>query len=252
METQVLLPLAAAVFVAGVIDSIAGGGGLITVPAYLLAGLPPHLALGTNKLVSSVGTATAVFNYARRGRISPRVVAAGLLFSLGGSALGTRLVLQLDAAVVGRVIVALMPLALAAVLLPRRTVRRGADLTRRELLTRTPPICLGVGFYDGFFGPGTGSFLALGLHAGLRLDLVEATGNAKAFNLLSNLGALVTFALGGQVLLAVGLPLMAVNIAGNYLGSRLALWRGAGFIRVFLAVVLAAVFVVLAGRYWLG
>lgn len=245
-----LILLCLASFVAGLVDSIAGGGGLILMPALLLSGLPPQSALGTNKLAGMCGTATALVNFMRGGKVLWRIAAVGLGFSLLGSVIGTRCVLLFDQAATARIILALLPVTALVTFLPRKALKTHiGQFTRRELYVLTPLICLAVGFYDGFFGPGTGTFLILGFYAVLGLHMVNASAVSKVFNLASNVGSFVTFALAGKVLWTVGLPVAAANILGGYAGSLLALRTGQELIRRTILLVFAVMFVSLAVKH---
>lgn len=238
-------------FVAGFVDSVAGGGGLIQTPVMLLTGIPPHSVLGTNKFATTFGTSLAVLNYARNGFILWRAALAGLGFSLLGAYAGSRLALHVDSAVLGKVIVALLPVGLLALFLPARKGCGGdALLSGGRLYTVMPLTAFAVGMYDGFFGPGTGSFFIIALHWCLRMDLVRASGTAKVFNLASNVGALAAFLWDGKVIFALGLPMALANMAGNYLGSRLAIQKGAGIVRNFLFLSLGLLFCTLVWRYF--
>ncbi len=246
-----IIALAAVTFTAGFIDSIAGGGGLLTLPSFLLAGLPPHYALGTNKFTSTIGTSVAVFNYIRSGKVKFRIIASGIFFVLIGSFIGSRLILHFDQGTAGRIIVFLLPVGITATLFPKKNGITKKELNGLDICLVIPVIGLIIGFYDGFFGPGTGAFLALSFHLFLRLDLIEATANAKVFNLLSNIGALVGFIIGGTVLFKIGIPLAAANMLGNYLGSHLAIRKGDGVIRFFLTLVLLILFGTLIWKFFI-
>lgn len=243
--------LAAVSFTAGFIDSIAGGGGLLTLPTFLLAGLPPHNALGTNKFQSTIGTSVAVFNYIRSGRVQLRIIVSGILFILAGSFIGSRMILLFNQAIAGKITIFLLPVGITATLIPKKNGTSGGELTWRELYSAVPVIGFLIGFYDGFFGPGTGAFLALSLHLVLRLNLIDATANAKVFNLLSNIGGLTGFILGGTVLFKLGIPLAGANMLGNYLGSHLAIRKGDGVIRFFLTLVLVILFGTLIWKFFI-
>lgn len=245
-----LLFLVGMAFIAGFVDSIAGGGGLIALPATLLVGIPPHACLGTNKFMCSFGTAAACINYARSGAVVWRVVFIGIGFSLLGSTLGTKAVLFVDTNVLGKVMLVLLPIAAASTFMPIRKELAGRDIPPLLLYIGTPLVCLAIGFYDGFFGPGTGSFLLLGLHFALGMNLVAASATAKPFNLASNVGALVVFIVNGQVLYLVGIPMALANTAGNLLGSRMALKKGSDVVRKMLVVSLALLFATLVWRYY--
>jgi uncharacterized membrane protein YfcA len=241
--------LVVAFFAAGFIDSVAGGGGLITVPSLLLAGLPPQAALATNKLASTSGTTVALMNFSRSGMVVWRIAAVGIVFSLIGSAVGTRAVLAFSPEAAAKAIVMLLPLGIAATLFPKGSGRARTDVTRLDLAVTVPLVTFAIGFYDGFFGPGTGSFLILAFHLLLGMELTRASATAKVFNLASNAASLAVFMAGGQVLYLLGLPLAAANIAGNYLGSSLAIRKGSGVVRACLTLSLTLLLATLAWKY---
>jgi uncharacterized membrane protein YfcA len=242
--------LVVAAFLAGLMDSVAGGGGLISLPATLLVGVPPHLALGTGKFMASVGTMAAFLTYARSGMVAWRIVATGTAFSLLGAVAGTQTALHLDSALLGRVILVLLPVAAALTFLPVKRNAGGQAPGKRALWLITPLICVCIGFYDGFFGPGTGSFMLLALHFFLGLHLVAASATAKAFNLASNLSSLVVFVINGEVFYAIALPMALACMSGNILGARLALKKGPGLVRRMLLASLSLLFLSLLARYW--
>ncbi|MDR1777945.1 MAG: TSUP family transporter [Desulfovibrio sp.] len=236
-------------FAAGFIDSIAGGGGLVSLPALLVAGVAPHMALGTNKCMSTCGTAFSLFLYARGKVVDWNAVAAGIPFSLLGAYAGSRAVLLLNPELLAKVIIVALPLVAALTFTRRKTRERGQPLSRAAVFARVAPMAFCIGFYDGFLGPGTGTFILLGLHFLLRMDLVRASGTTKAFNLASNMGGLAGFLLGGNVLFDLGLSMALANIAGNVLGSRMALKKGADVVRKMLLASLALLLATLIIRY---
>jgi uncharacterized membrane protein YfcA len=222
----------------GFIDAIAGGGGLITLPALLAAGLPPQIALGTNKFQASCGTLIAVLRYARAGMMkTPSLwlaVVCAFIASMGGAYVVT---IASNAA-----LKRLIPWMLAAVAIYTAiNPRFGLHASRARFRPIVFALLFGcaIGFYDGFFGPGTGSFWTVACVALLGLDLRHATGYTKAANLASNLGSLVIFLFSGSVLFSVGAAMIAGQIIGAQLGSGFVIRHGAKFIRpVFLGVVL--------------
>lgn len=221
------------VFLAGFVDAVAGGGGLISLPAYLFAGLPIHMAYGTNKLSSCCGTAVAVAKYGVSGYISWRSALASGVGALVGSWCGAQLTMVLSPDILRKCMLVILP-AVAIFLLFRRDfgkTERACTFSTKLIPVVAFFIGLVLGGYDGFFGPGTGTFLVIALTALLGQSLTAATGNAKVINLCSNFAALIAFVFGGQVLWLVGLPAAACNIAGNYLGARMAVKKGAAFIR---------------------
>jgi uncharacterized membrane protein YfcA len=246
--TITLLTLAA--LLAGFIDSIAGGGALILVPAMLVAGYSPQLALGTEKYVSTVGTLAALYNFTRNKLVVWSLVGSGVVFALVGAYVGARVILMFDTGTIAKIITFLIPIGLALTLMPKRKKNEdGGKPSRFAILVLAPLLCFGIGFYDGFFGPGTGSMLVLGFHLLLRLGLVEASATSKVFNLASNVGALVAFVATGNILYLVGIPMLIANIAGNYIGSKAAMRGGAKVVRAALAASLSILFVSLLVKY---
>jgi len=235
-------------FVAGFVDSIAGGGGLLTVPALLAAGLPPHLALGTNKLQSSFGSLTAALSYRCGGLVRFRQVWTGVLFTALGAGAGTWIIQRLSTGFLGL----LIPLLLAAIFVYMLLQPRLGEEDRQHRLPAAafyPLAGLGLGFYDGFFGPGTGNFWTILMVVLLGYNLKKATAHTKVVNFTSNAVALATFAIGGHVLLLPGLLMGAGQLSGALIGSRLVVRRHVRFIRaVFLTVVGATILKLLAGR----
>lgn len=246
----IFVALLFASFSAGFIDSISGGGGLIQLPALLLAGLPPQLALGTNKFISITGTGTALFNFARGKKIIWKIAAFGLFFALAGSYWGAHAILAVSPGVLGKIILFLLPFAMGVTLMPKKDLHEEKkEFSRFDLFFKVPVICLFIGFYDGFFGPGTGTLFVLAFALFLRINLVHASAVTKVFNFVSNLGALVFFIAQGKVLYAFGLPLVASNTLGGYLGSHLTLKKGAGVVKLFLTVSLVILFVSLVAKF---
>lgn len=224
---------------AGFVDAIAGGGGLITVPALLWAGLDPRLALGTNKLQSSCGTALAAWRYGRAGLLQWKSLGLGLALTLFASALGALAVTRIDPAFLRQIIPALL-LAIATWI----WFQPGMAFRQRPPRLAAVPFAIlfgtVLGFYDGFFGPGTGSFWTIACMLLLGLDLRAATGHTKAMNLASNLGALVIFIPAGQVRYDYAVLMIVGQLIGARFGSGLVITRGSRFIRpVFFTVVLA-------------
>ena len=236
-------------FIAGLIDSIAGGGGLLRLPALLIAGVSPQQALGTNKFTGAIGTGAAMLNFARKGLILWKLAFIGIPCALLGSAAGSKCILAFDPQTAGKILIALLPVAAMITLIPRRSKSCKDSFTSKDVYLLTPLICFSVGFYDGFFGPGTGSFMLLGLHCLLGLGLVTSSATAKAFNLASNVSSLVVFIVSGKVYYFAALPMALANVAGNIVGSRLALRKGPTVIRRMLFVSLGLLFISLAWRY---
>ncbi len=231
--------LIAAAFAAGFIDSIAGGGGLITVPALMLAGLPPTQALATNKVQGAFGAATAAISYARRGLVNPRrqIGAAAIAFLAGIS--GALLVSYIPTEAL-RYILPVLLIAIAVFF----ALKPGLGDTDRA--SRMPPALFTativplVGFYDGLLGPGAGAFYMLGFVMLAGYGVLKATAHTKLLNFASNLGGLTAFALIAQPLWLLGLTMALAQIAGAMLGSRLAMRIGARVIKPLLVITSSA------------
>jgi uncharacterized membrane protein YfcA len=243
--------LGAAGLFAGFVDSIAGGGGIITLPALLAAGLPPHLALGTNKLQSSFGSLTAMLHYRHGGLVSVRRTVLGIVWTFIGAAAGTLAIQRMSPGLLRHVIPALL-LAIFVYMLVSPRVGVEARHARLRPAVFYLLFGLAIGFYDGFFGPGTGSFWAIAFVALLGLDLAAATAHTKVMNFVSNATALLFFALGGNVVLVPGLVMGAGEVVGAFAGSRLVMLRGARFVRVFFLVVVALTLARLVQTTYLG
>lgn len=232
----VLLALAAAGMLAGFVDAIAGGGGLIALPALLAAGVPPVLALGTNKLQSVIGTATAAFTYWQRGFVSLRALSLGMLCQYVASFVGAYVVRQIDTGVLAVAV----PIALIAIALYFLIAPRLSDEDKHARLSWSifvPVMGAVIGFYDGVFGPGTGSFLTMGFVALFGLGITRAAGNTKIMNLASNLGALTLFIPSGDVLWPAALAMAVGQIAGGYLGALTGIRFGARLIKPLVVVI---------------
>jgi uncharacterized membrane protein YfcA len=246
--------LAAVALVAGAVDAIAGGGGMLTVPALLATGLPTHLALGTNKGVSTWGTGAAALTFGRAGKLSPRRASLGFLGGAIGASLGAQLQLAFSPKLL-RPIVLVLLVMVAVVLAVHRPRARVVDEETRQS-TRTTllafAIALVIGAYDGFFGPGTGTFVIVAHVSLLAATMGEATADAKAVNLGSNVASLVTFAIKGTVLWKVAIPMAAGNIVGGAIGARIAIKGGDRVIRLLVIVVSLALVAKLAIDLWRG
>ena len=229
------------VFLGGLVDAVAGGGGLITLPAYLLAGLPPHLASGTNKCGTAFGTFLSTGRFLKQGDIHIPSAVAGAAGGLAGAWVGVQINLIVPEQVLYFVMLAVVPVMAVFLLLKRDLGQedRSYSLDRGQLITMALGIGLVVGVYDGFFGPGAGTFLILAFTGVCRFDLLTASGNAKVANSASALASLIAFAMAGEVMWAVGIPAAVCGVIGNYLGSGLALKNGAKLIRPMFFVVLA-------------
>lgn len=235
LAPHVVALLCAAAGLAGFVDAIAGGGGLITLPALLAAGLDPIAALATNKVQASFGTASATWSYWRAARIDVRLIRWPLLAVLVGAMLGAVAVSQIDT----RWLMVLLPVLLVAIALYFLLGPRASDEDAHARLTPLAyaAVAGGIGFYDGFFGPGTGSFFALSLVSLMGMGLTRATAHTKALNLMSNVVSMVVLAAGGHVAWMVGAAMAAGQIVGGRLGSHAAMRFGPKLIRPLLVAI---------------
>ena len=230
------------VLLAGFIDSVAGGGGIISLPAYLIAGIPVKLAAGTNKLANGFGTALASFRYARSGNVDWHAAIPAAIFSLLGAAAGTSLAVYLPDTVLEIIMLAALPVV-AVILFFIKTGDDEKPLpTNRTIEFRSALIGLMIGCYDGLIGPGTGTFLTLGFSLFIGFPLLRSAGCARIANLASNVASLVVYLLHGDVLFSVGIPAMACSMLGNYIGSRYAIKGGSSKIRLVMFLVLGLLF----------
>lgn len=231
------------VFLAGFVDSIAGGGGLISLPAYLFAGLPVHNAIATNKMSSCMGTAVATWRYARCGYIPWKMAAFCVVAALAGGSLGAAVALAIpEGLFLLFMLVALPPIAFYVLRGKAFDDERERYSTRKATLLGMG-IAFGIGVYDGVYGPGTGTFLILLLTGLAHLTLDEANGVTKAINLATNASALAVFLLGGKTLIVLGLLAGAFSIGGNYVGARLFTKVGAASVRPIMIVVIVLFFI---------
>ncbi|MBB6633040.1 TSUP family transporter [Cohnella thailandensis] len=250
LTLEMVILVAAGGFLAAFIDSVVGGGGLISVPVLLTAGLPPHLALGTNKLAGTLSSLTSTLTFMRSGYVDWRGTGKLVPLTAIGAAGGALLLQQVSSDWMRPIIVAMLIAVTLYTLLKRDwgAVRGDAarTLSRAGKLGMAAAALL-LGGYDGFFGPGTGSFLIFAfLLSGL--DFVQAAGNAKLLNFTSNVCSLVVFLLLGQVAFGIGLVMGAAMVAGSLIGSRIAIKQGSRYVRLlFLAVSL----VLIARQVWL-
>lgn len=236
LDPLVLLALMAVGMLAGFVDAIAGGGGMITVPALLSAGLPPVAALATNKMQSIVGTGMAVLTYWRRGFVDlPRLIPA-IALTFAGSLLGALTVSKLDTSLLTIAVpVALIAIALYFLFAPKLSDADSA--ARLPFAPLVPVMGFAIGFYDGIFGPGTGSFFTIGFVLLFGLGLTRATGSTKALNFISNLAALVVFIPQGAVVWPVAIVMALGQVLGAYIGARTGIRYGARVIRPLVVVV---------------
>ncbi|HRD66015.1 MAG TPA: TSUP family transporter [Candidatus Competibacter sp.] len=252
LDPTTILLLGIAALLAGFVDAIAGGGGMLVMPALLGTGMPPHLVVGTNKLIGTFGTFSASLTFVRKGLFKPALWWAMSFGTFAGALVGAVLIYLMSAGVLKKLLPLAILLAAAYLAWPRRSTSATphpepaeAHPFRRSVKLLTG--CL-IGFYDGFIGPGTGAFWMAAAMKLFRLDLVAAAGVARFMNFVSNATALLTFAVFGNIDYVVGLTMGVTLMLGAFVGAHSAIRYGAPFIRpVFLAVV-----VLMAARLLIG
>lgn len=234
---EMLSFLIATGFVAAFIDSVVGGGGLVSLPALLLTGMPPQMALGSNKMASAMGSLTSTLSFMRSGKIDYKLIKYLFPLSLAGSVLGVYIVQQIPSAFLKPLVVVLL---IAVTIYSLIKKDWGSRSTYTGITPRVAWIsgisAFALGFYDGFFGPGTGSFMLFSfLFVGF--DFVVAAGNARAINFASNIAAVIAFGLIGSINFYYSIPMGLAMIAGAFAGSRLAIAKGATYVRpLFISV----------------
>jgi len=236
LDLLTLIALGLVGVVAGFVDAIAGGGGLIAVPALLTAGLPPVAAFATNKMQSAIGTTIAAATYWRRGYVDLTAIGPAIVTTVVGSFLGALVVKQIDTTLLSYIVpVALICVAVYFTFAPRLT---DADShARLNFALFVPVMGFVIGFYDGVLGPGTGSFLTLGFIALFGLGVTRAAANTKFVNLASNLGALALFIPSGDVVWPIALTMAVGQLAGGYLGALTGIRFGARLIKPLVVVI---------------
>lgn len=232
------------VFLAGFVDAIGGGGGLISLPAYLIAGLPPHMAVGTNKLSSSTGTIVSTLRLCLNGHADYYLGIPGIIAALVGSQIGSRLALIVSDHVFKVLLLVLLPVIALYVLLKKDLEpKQGRELSRRKQLFIVVLSTLLIGGYDGFYGPGTGTFLILIYTSIANMDVLTAAGNTKLANLTSNISSVVVFLMNGVVVIPLGLTASVFSIAGHYVGAGVAMKNGKKVVRVVILTVIGLLFI---------
>ena len=247
LTPQILLIVLPLIFLGGFVDSVAGGGGLITLPAYLMAGIPPHFAMGTNKVVNGFGTALASFKYFRGGKIRLRPAVIAGIGALAGAAVGTKIALLISEDILKIMMLVALPCAAVLLMLKKDFGKEDGtparEYTPREEAVRAALIGLGLGCYDGLIGPGTGTFMIMAFTMALSMDLLTSSGCAKLANLASNIASAVLFIFSGKVFWLLAIPAAACNMLGAYCGSRYAMRGGSKKVRGMIFVVLGLLFV---------
>ncbi len=231
-------------FLAGFVDSIGGGGGLISLPAYLFAGLPIHMSIATNKLSSACGTSLATVRFIRHKLVDYKLAVPAVICAVAGSSIGAQLSLRMDDEIMKKVLFVVLPAA-AFFVLNKKLFKDNAEnaKTDRRTYIVASVAAFVIGIYDGFYGPGTGTFLIIAFTVFAKMGVTAANAQTKVINLTTNITSLVIFFMNGQVLIPLGLAAAACNMAGNYIGAGLAMEKGSKIVRPVILVVLSLLLV---------
>ena len=250
LTPQTFLIVCPMLFLAGLVDAIGGGGGLISLPAYLLAGVPMHNAIATNKLSSTCGTALTTIRFIRQGLVNWKIAVPTAICGMLGSSLGANLSMKMEEGIMQNILFIVLPVVAFVVLNPR--IFRDREGTLAEPDSRLWAIAVAsaflIGIYDGFYGPGTGTFLIIALAVFAGMDMRSANAQTKVINLTTNATSLVIFLMNGQAILLLGLAAAVCNMAGNYVGAGLAMKQGSKVTRPVIVLVLALLFLKVLGR----
>lgn len=244
----IVLPL---VFVAGIVDSIGGGGGLIALPAYLIAGLPTHQAIATNKMGSTFGTTLTLVRFIRKGLVNFAIGVPSVVAAIIGSAIGTQISLRMDEGLLENIMLVILPVT-AIIVLNKHIFKDNGETeitVNRRTMTTAIVAAFVIGIYDGLYGPGTGTFLIIAFVVAGRLGMLPANAQTKLINATTNWTSLVVYLLSGNVLLPLGIGAALSNMAGNYIGTTLALRNGSRIVRPCILCVLSLLFLKVLGVY---
>lgn len=247
LTLQTFLIVCPLVFLASFVDSIAGGGGLISLPAYLLAGVPMHSAVATNKLSSATGTVISTWRLCKNKYVDWILVLPCIVMAVIGSGIGANISLHVSERVL-KIILIPVVLVVAFYVMKKKDLDKHSTVTisRKAQMIWCAASALVVGLYDGFYGPGTGTFLLL-LFTGLgKMDLRTASGNMKVTNLSSNVSALAVFLINGRAILPLGLAASVFSIAGHYMGSGMVMKNGNKIVRPIILIVITLLFIKIA------
>lgn len=247
--SQTELILASVALVAGMVDAVVGGGGLLTVPALLMCGVPPHNALATNKFQSCFGTCMATYHYHKAGLFQWRDVLSGILFTAIGAAIGASSVMYVDAEHLKKIIPFLLAVIfLRTLLFPELGLKETSARMQKNTFFVIFGLCLG--FYDGFFGPGTGALWTVILMIFLGLNIKNATGHTKVFNVTSNLVSLAIFLSFGQVYFKIGIVMAFMQLFGATIGAKFMMKTSPKVVRVLFLCMMAIMMLKLFTDQW--
>lgn len=244
MDLSTYLFLCPMLFLAGFVDAVGGGGGLISLPAYFMAGLPAHTAIATNKLSGCCGTAVVTYRFFKDGCIKLKLAIGAIIGALIGSFLGANLSLRIDEEIVTYLFYIILPIC-AFIVFNKNCLQ---DEDKDFILTKKVYVIICVcsffiGIYDGFYGPGTGTFLLIAFSIFVKMSLKFSNGLAKIINLSSSLMSLAVFILNGEVIFTLGIVCAICNMLGGYIGANMAIKQGSKIVRPVILVVLGLLFV---------
>lgn len=251
VDLKMLFILCPLVFLAGFIDSIAGGGGLITLTAYMSCGIPATYALGTNKFASFCGSTFASYNYIKTKNFDFKTLISALPAALFGSFIGSNCTLLVPSKVIEILLLVATPLIAAMTIIDKNYDNHEKNLPTVKAVLLSIVIGLVIGFYDGFYGPGTGTFLQMCFILIVGIEIKKSCGNARIVNFASNLGALVTFIISKNVIYAIAIPCALFSIAGNITGSKLAIKYSVKVVKPLMITVVLLLFSKLLLQYLL-
>ena len=224
-------------FLAGIVASISGGGSLVMLPMLLVLGVAPHATLGTMKMVTTIGAASATLAYAAKKKINWTLALPGMFIIAPAAFAGSGLTLWISPDVLGKIMLGLLPLGMILALVSpskKQATQPARGLTRMQAWVVGPLVILVCGMYDGFVGPGAGTFLIIGLTSLLRMDLITACGTGRFLTTVSCLVSVLVFGVSGQIVYELAVPMVVVTVVGNFFGSRIALRGDTRLVRYFI------------------
>lgn len=233
-----LIFICGGVFMASFVDAIAGGGGIISLPVYIISGLPAHAAIGTNKMSSCIGTAVSTMRYIKNGFADWKLAIPSVMLALPGAVIGAKLQLMADERILKYFLIFILPFIAFIVLRQKNLPEERQNINPALQKTVIYGFSFLISIYDGFYGPGTGTFLLLAFCNLGKLDVRTASGNMKIVNFSSNISALITTLLAGEVYVALGLLAAVFSIGGHYIGSGLTIKNGSKIVKPVIIVVL--------------
>ena len=245
LTAQMFIVVCPLLFLAGFVDAVGGGGGLISLPAYLLAGLPYQMAVGCNKLSATCGTIMTTARFLKNGFINFKLVIPAVVAGVVGSSTGAKLMLQMDNSFMENLLLILLPISAAVIMHPKlfRDNPHKELVVDLKLYLTVMAVALVMGFYDGFYGPGSGTFMIIAFTFFAKMSLPQANAQTKVINLTANITSLTILLMEGSVLLPLGLAGAVCNMAGSFLGTGIAIKNNSKITKPIILLVMALLFV---------